>query len=189
MKLKHWIVYFIAGLGSIVRPVYAGDKVLIYTRNGEGYVHDNIAASVAALQRICVQHHWETEVTDDPQVFTDQSLQQFIAVIFSNSNNQAFISDEQRLAFVRYIQAGGAFVGIHSACASERMWPWFWSMIGGRFVRHPVLQSFDIAVIDPEHPSTHFLSNPWKWEDECYFIDHLNPDIRVLLAVDLRTLQ
>ena len=28
-------------------------RVLIYTKNGEGYVHDNIDASVAAMEKIC----------------------------------------------------------------------------------------------------------------------------------------
>ena len=28
-------------------------KLLIYTKNGEGYVHENIATSVATLQEIC----------------------------------------------------------------------------------------------------------------------------------------
>jgi type 1 glutamine amidotransferase len=80
-------------------------------------------------------------------------------------------------------------VGIHSACGSERTWPWFWANLGGRFVRHPALQKFDIKVIDPNHPSTRFLGPVWKWEDECYYLDNLNPDIHVLLAADLTTLK
>ena len=30
-----------------------GKRVLIYTKNGEGYVHDNIPASIKALKEIC----------------------------------------------------------------------------------------------------------------------------------------
>ena len=62
-------------------------------------------------------------------------------------------------------------------------------MVGGKFVRHPKFQPFDIAVVDHNHPSTDFLDRVWKWEDECYFMNHLNPDIHVLLAVDLRTIE
>lgn len=163
-------------------------RVLIYTKNGPGYVHDNIAASVAALQQICAANKITADVSDEPSVFTRENLDRYSAIIFSNSNNEGFDTDEQRLAFVHYIQAGGGFVGIHSACASERLWPWFWAMVGGKFVRHPKLQPFDIKVIDHSHPATAPLGDTWKWEDECYFMDHLNPDIRVLLAVDLRTL-
>lgn len=164
-------------------------SVLIYTKNGEGYVHDNIEASVTALQKICSKHNIETEVSDDPSVFTDENLRRFHVIIFSNTNNEGFDTDEQRKAFVRYIRAGGGFMGIHSACASERQWPWFWANMGGFFVRHPKLQEFDIKIVDADHASTSFLPDTWAWEDECYLMNHLNPDINILLAVDLRTIE
>jgi type 1 glutamine amidotransferase len=62
-------------------------------------------------------------------------------------------------------------------------------MLGGRFVRHPPLQKFTIKVIDKAHPSTNFLADTWEWEDECYYTNQLNPDIHVLLAVDLSTVK
>jgi type 1 glutamine amidotransferase len=62
-------------------------------------------------------------------------------------------------------------------------------MQGGLFLRHPPLQEFDIKVIDRQHVSTAHLPETWKWEDECYYIHHLNPDIHVLLAADLRTVE
>jgi type 1 glutamine amidotransferase len=164
-------------------------KVLIYTRNGEGYVHENINASVKALQEICSEIEVKTEVSDDPASFTSENLQRFDAIIFSNTNNEAFNTDGQRDAFQEFILAGKGFVGIHSACGSERNWPWFWAMLGGKFLRHPPFQPFDIKVIDRNHSSTRFLPDTWKWEDECYFINNLNPDIHVLLAVDLTTIE
>jgi type 1 glutamine amidotransferase len=164
-------------------------KVLIYTRNGTGYVHDNIEASVRALQEICKGIKIETEVSDNPGSFTAENLKRFDAIIFTNTNNEAFISEDQRNAFQKFIRSGGGFVGIHSACGSERQWPWFWAMLGGKFLRHPPLQPFDIKVIDRNHPSTSFLPDIWKWEDECYYINNLNPDIHVLLAVDLTTIK
>jgi uncharacterized protein len=173
-------------LGCSVTP--PEKRVLIYTRNGQGYVHDNVAASVAALENILTRRGISADVSDDPALFTTENLQRYSALVFSNTNNEAFDTDEQRLALVHYIQAGGGFMAIHSGCASERQWPWYWSMVGGTFVRHPKLQTFDIKVVDRTHPSTDFLEDVWTWEDECYFLNHLNPGIRVLLAVDLRTL-
>ena len=85
--------------------------------------------------------------------------------------------------------ASGGFAAIHSACASEREWPWYWALVGGRFVRHPPMQKFVIKVIDRSHPSTAFLGETWPWEDECYYLDHYNPDIRILLAADLTTVE
>jgi len=168
---------------------FQGKSVLIYTRNGEGYVHDNIAASVKALEEICSAMGIETEATDDPLVFENIGLKNFDAIIFSNSNNEAFLTEIQRENFKSYIESGKGFMGIHSANASERDWTWYRKMVGGKFIRHPRLQSFDIKVIDSKHISTRHLPPVWKWEDECYFSNYLNPAIHVLLAVDLATIE
>jgi type 1 glutamine amidotransferase len=189
--MKHLIIFiFITLLCSCANPIGKEQKkILIYTRNGEGYVHDNIEASVKALQEICNEINVETEVSDNPESFSVGNLSRFNAVIFSNTNNEAFLTEAQRDAFQEYIKSGGGFVGIHSACGSERNWPWFWAMLGGKFLRHPPLQPFDIKVIDNNQPSTSFLPDTWKWEDECYFVNNLNPDIHVLLAADLLTIE
>lgn len=164
-------------------------NVLIYTRNGEGFVHENIEASVDALKKLAAENNYQAEVTDSPEFFTPENLDKFDCIIFANTNNEAFTSQRQRDAFKAYIQSGGGFVGIHSASGSERNWPWFHAMVGGKFVRHPALQPFAIKVVDPQHPATHFLGESWSWEDECYYLNHLNPDIHILLAADLRTVE
>ncbi len=163
-------------------------SVLIYTKNGEGYVHDNIQSSVAALVDICRNLKIVSEVSKNPEIFNEDISKKFDAVIFTNTNNEAFDNDAQREVFKKYIQQGGRFMGIHSATGSEREWSWFWSMIGGKFRRHPPYQTFSIRIIDSDHPATEFLPDVWIWEDECYYMDHLNPDIHVLLAADLSTI-
>ncbi len=168
----------------------APKRILIYTKNGEGYVHDNIPHSTAVITRIATENGFLVDASEDPSVMNEESLKQYHALVFSNTNNETFDNDQQRLAFQRYIQAGGRFVSIHSACGSEREWPWFWKNLGGKFFRHaPGGQTFDIKVIDGEHPSTKHLPVTWSWEDECYYLKHLNPDINVLTAADLRTVE
>lgn len=183
------LLFFISSGLQAQSNSYLNKEVLIYTRNGEGYVHDNIDASVKALVDICKTMSIRTTVSADASIFESQELENFDAVIFSNTNNDAFLNKKQRENFQKFIRSGKGFVGIHSACGSERDWPWFWSMLGGKFVRHPKFQEFDIKVIDPKHISTKKLPKIWKWEDECYYIDHLNPAINVLLAADLTTIE
>ncbi|HPG40439.1 MAG TPA: ThuA domain-containing protein [bacterium] len=189
MKIKSVISLLLIILLVAAFSCQSGKKrALVYSKNGEGYVHDNIAASVQAVSELCMEMGVAVEATDDPSVFNDAKLQTFSVIIFCNTNNDAFANDEQREAFKKYIQSGGGFVGIHSACGSERNWPWFWAMLGGKFLRHPSLQPFAIKPVDKQDPASCFLPDPWQWEDECYYIDHLNPDIHVLLAVDLTTI-
>lgn len=168
---------------------WANDEkmVLVYTFVGEGFVHDNIPYSAEAIQKLGSENNFLVDVRRHPSVFHRDSLEKYDAIIFSNTNKEAFLNNEQRLAFKRYIQAGGAFVGIHGASTSEPDWPWFVSMVGGRFIRHPKFQEYTLKVIDETHPSTEFLEETWEWEDECYFMDHLNPSMHVLLAADLST--
>lgn len=170
-------------------------RVLIFTKNGlalngkKGYVHENIPSSVKALEEICKREKIEATVSEDAALFTDDNLAQYDAVIFSNANNEVFDTAEQQRAFQRYIRNGGGFVGIHSSNAVERDWPWYWALVGGKFVRHAPHQEFDVVVTDPNHPSTEFLDKRWKVSDECYYSNHLNPDIHVLLSADLTTVE
>ncbi len=173
--------------GSCTMNINNETKILVYTKNGAGYVHDNIDASVKALQKMGDENGFVVDVSNNPADINEENLKQYNCIVLSNTNNETFDSDEQKLAFVRYIHAGGGVVGIHSACGSERSWPWFWSMLGGKFERHPPYQKFDIKVINHNHPSTSFLGDTWEWEDECYYLKHLNPDLNILLAADLRT--
>ncbi|MEM9830397.1 MAG: ThuA domain-containing protein [Bacteroidota bacterium] len=171
-------------------PGLEGKKLLLYTKNGEGYVHDNIAASVEAIRKLARENGFEVVPSEDPNQFTTENLKQYDALIFSNTNNDVFDTPEQEQAFQKYIQSGGRFVGIHSVCGSERDWDWFAQMLGGRFHRHPPSQDFDVLVLDKSHPSTHFLPDVWLQKDEeCYYLKRLNPASHVLLVADLKTVE
>lgn len=163
-------------------------RILVYTRNytpdGKGYVHDNIASSVDAIKKMGTEKNFAVDVSDDPASFTESNLKQYAAIVFSNSNNKAFTSDAQRDAFKHYIESGGGFVGLHSASGSERNWPYFWSVLGGKFAAHPRMQPFTVQIADPGFPAVSQLPAQFEWTDECYFIDHLNSDIHPVLVTD-----
>lgn len=164
-------------------------NVLVYTKNGQGYVHDNIPAAVACIQRLGNQHGFGVDVSDDPTVFNEANLKKYKALIFTSTNNDVFSTDEQKVAFMRYIQAGGGFVGIHSVTGTERHWPWFIRLVGGTFVRHAAHQTFSEIIIDTTHVSTNLLPHHWQVSDECYYIKDINPDLQVLTVHDLSTVK
>jgi type 1 glutamine amidotransferase len=182
-----------SGAATFAAQASAGQpRVLVYTRNytpdGKGYVHDNIAASVEALRKMGAKtgdaSGFSVDASDDPAVFTDANLKQYAGLVFANSNNEAFANDEQRTAFKHFIQAGGGFVGIHSASGSEREWPYYWAVLGGKFVVHPKMQTFTLTVADPKFPAAEGLPAQFEWTDECYFLDHLSADIHPVLTTD-----
>jgi hypothetical protein len=150
-------------------------KVLVYTKNGKGYVHDNIPNAVACIQKLGQQNGFAVDVSEQPTVFSEANLKQYTLLIFPSTNNDVFDTDEQRLAFRRYIEAGGGFVGIHSVMGTERNWAWFKRMIGGTFAWHPKFQKFRIEEI-------------WEKEDEFYFTKNMLPGPTVIMANDLTSL-
>lgn len=163
-------------------------KVLVYTKNGKGYVHDNIPFAVKCIQKLGDQYGFKTDVSESPIVFTEENLKQYSILIFPSTNNDVFDTDEQRLAFRHFIEAGGGFVGLHSVVGTERNWTWFKMMLGGSFAWHPKFQKYKLQVLDPDHPSMTGLPKVWEREDECYFQKELYPGIRPVLAHDLSTL-
>ena len=72
----------------------------------------------------------------------------------------------------------------HSASGSEREWPYFWEVLGGKFLYHPKMQPFTVRVVDHDFPATKDMPASFQWEDECYHIEYLNPEIHPLLVTD-----
>jgi len=163
-------------------------KVLVYTKNGKGYVHDNIASAVACIQKMGQEQGFKVDTSSNPAVFTTPNLKQYTMLIFTSTNNDVFATDEQRVAFRDYMEAGGGFVGIHSVTGTERNWTWFKQMVGCTFLIHPPFQKFTVKVIAPNSPLVRGIPKVWQHEDECYFGKEWYPGITVVMANDLTTL-
>lgn len=163
-------------------------RILVYTKNGKGYVHENIPFAVSAIQKLGRENGFTVDVTDDPAVFTDSKLAVYSFLMFPSTNQDVFDTHEQRLAFRRYIESGGGFVGLHSAIGTERSWTWFKQMLGGSFAWHPTFQKYTVRVIDAEHPCMKGIPAAWERSDECYFVKEMYPGIRPVMAQDIATL-
>ncbi|MGJ7031828.1 ThuA domain-containing protein [Niabella hirudinis] len=163
-------------------------KVLVYTKNGKGFVHDNIPFAVKAIQQLGAAHGFKVDTSSQPSVMTEENLKQYTLLIFPSTNNDVFDTDAQRLAFRRYIEAGGGLVGLHSVTGTERNWRWFKMMLGGTFAWHARFQEFTVRVIDSKHPSMKGVPAVWSRADECYFAKELYPGPRALMVHDLRTI-
>lgn len=165
-----------------------GSKVLVYTKNGKGYVHDNIPSAVACIQKMGREQGFKVDTSSNAAIFTAQNLKQYTMLIFASTNNDVFDTDDQRVAFRNYMEAGGGFVGIHSVTGTERNWTWFKQLVGCTFLVHPPFQKFDVKVIAPGSPLVQGIPKVWQHEDELYFNKEWYPGITVVMADDLTTL-
>jgi type 1 glutamine amidotransferase len=183
------LLVFAAGVYAAPAPgKLKNSHVLVYTKNGKGYVHDNIPSAVACVKELAATNGFTVEVTDDPSVFTEANLKKYNLLIFTSTNNDVFDNDAQRVAFRRYIEAGGGFVGVHSVTGTERNWKWFKQMLGETFSWHCKFQKFTVKKIDNDHPSMEGVPAFWEREDECYFGKELYPGIKVLMAHQISSL-
>lgn len=171
------------------KDILKNKHVLLFTKNGKGYIHQNIAASIEAIQKLGKDYSFKVDTTTNSALFTEDNLKKYDAIIFSNTNNDVFDTEEQKVAFMRYIQAGGGFAGIHSASGTQRNWKWFKLLLGATFLRHPPIQPFTVHVVDSTHLATKGLPTSWETNDECYYFKELNATVQILLVTDITNIK
>src|SRR5690625_8017254 len=66
-----------------------GKHALIYTKNGEGFVHENIPFSIRALEKLLNEKGMTFESSEDPALFTPEKLKKFDVLIFSNTDRKS----------------------------------------------------------------------------------------------------
>ena len=161
-----------------------GKKALVFTKNGAGFVHDNIQASVDMFFELGKKEQFSVDTTSDATLFSSPALLQYDLVIFSNTNNQVFDTQEERDGLMQFVRSGKGVMGVHIACGTERDWKWFKQMLGGTFDFHPVYQQFPVWVVDSLNSSCSGIPSPWIVKDELYVMKELNPSIHILMVSD-----
>ncbi|MCB9308388.1 MAG: ThuA domain-containing protein [Lewinellaceae bacterium] len=160
-------------------------RILVFSKT-EGYRHQSIPVATAALRRLCADHGIAMDTTEDAADFTEKNLKRYNAVVFLCTTGDV-LNPAQETAFQRYIQAGGGYVGIHSATDTEYGWTWYGGLAGGYFTSHPKIQDATLIVKDHDHPATGHLGDQWQRKDEWYNFKDLNPNVHVLLTIDEST--
>jgi type 1 glutamine amidotransferase len=161
----------------------AGTRVLVFSRT-KGFRHASIPDGVAAVTALGAGHGFAVESTEDPAVFTDQSLGRFAAVVFMLTTGDV-LDSAQQAAFERYIRAGRGFVGVHSATDTEYDWPWYGQLVGAYFKSHPRVQEARLDVRDRTHLATKCLPAAWTRKDEWYDFRAAPPaEAKVLVTID-----
>jgi len=162
-------------------------RLLVFTKT-KGYYHESIPTGVAAIMKLGKENNFSVDTTADATSFVEDSLKHYSAVIFLSTTGNVLNADQQ-VAFERYIQAGGNFMGIHAATDTEYDWPWYNKLVGAQFLSHPRQQKVTINVLDKNHPATSFLPDKWERFDELYNYKNVQPDIKVLANLDETTYQ
>lgn len=160
-------------------------RVLIFSRTN-GYRHQSIEAGKETLVKLCYDRGIQADTTENPVYLNEKNLKRYAAVVFLNTNGDV-LNPAQEADFERYIQAGGGFMGVHSASATEYTWHWYGGLVGAYFKDHPAIQE---AAMKPDNCGleevAHLDCQPWKWKEEWYNFRKYEPDLQVSLTINER---
>jgi len=160
-------------------------RVLVFTKTA-GFYHESIPTGVEAIQKLGEENGFKVDTTRDASVFTDEELKKYKAVIFLSTTGNVLNADQQ-VAFERYIQAGGGYVGVHAAADTEYNWPWYNKLVGAYFLNHPNnpnVRHAAMNVIDTTHLATKGLPLRWERTDEWYNYRNIYEGITTLIKLD-----
>ena len=165
-------------------------RVLIFSKT-MGYHHASIDAGIAAIQKLGSENGFDVDTTKNAGMFNEDTLKKYATVIFLSTTGDV-LNYRQEIAFERYIQAGGGYVGVHAATDTEYDWGWYGRLAGAWFYDHPGIhdkypnvQPGVLNVVDNNNAATKHLPKVWKHTDEFYsFKKALDPDIHVLVTID-----
>ncbi|MBK8490786.1 MAG: ThuA domain-containing protein [Saprospirales bacterium] len=192
MKNLSYTLLLIAGVAMGVIAIQScssnskGPRVLLFAK-AEFYIHESTPAALDALTKLCEDNGWAVDVTDDPwEYFTEKQLPKYAAVVFVNTAGDV-LNPTQEALFEQYIQAGGGFMGIHTAIDTEHGWEWYGNLVGGHFEGFTEVQDATLLVQDRKNPATQHLDSTWRHTDEWFNLINLSPDLNVLITLDEST--
>src|ERR1700676_1511202 len=125
--------------------------------------------------------HWDE--------MNDSNLGKYQVVVWLNDQPSRA---EQKRAFQKYIENGGAWLGFHVAAYNDKdtYWPWFVDFLGGGVFHTnswPPLPA-KLTVDDQSHPVTRHIPESFLSPDNEWYIwkpsPRLNRDVRVLVTLD-----
>ncbi|MBK8504918.1 MAG: ThuA domain-containing protein [Saprospiraceae bacterium] len=186
--MKNYLLYSVVGLFAILacgETSNSAKRLLVFSKTS-GFRHTSIAPGKEAILKMATEHGYEVDTTEDAMVFNQNSLKKYQAIIFFNTTGDC-LNDQQQLEMMRYIQAGGGFVGIHAAADTEYKWPWYGRLVGAYFNGHPNnpnVREADVVRLDSSHISCAHLPLKWHRNDEWYNYRDIQPDLNLLLNLD-----
>lgn len=161
-------------------------RILVFSKT-LGFRHQSIEDGKAMFERLGQKNNFNVDTTENAAVFNNDSLKKYAAIVFLSVTGNVLDHAEQ-VAFQRYIEAGGGFLGIHGSSAALPNWSWYGQLVGAQFVNHPPqLQVGTIHLVDTSNIAVRGLPSSWSPLEEWYNLKPLNPNIHVLGTVDENT--
>src|SRR5258706_7109683 len=124
-------------------------RVLVFSKTA-AFRHSSIPNGIAAIKKLGQENGFAVDATEDAGAFTQKNLARYSAVVFLSTTGDV-LNPAQQDVFERYIQAGGGYVGVHSATDTEYDWPWYGRLAGAHLHRPPRNTPPRVKNVPPIH--------------------------------------
>ena len=171
-----------------VSESYAKPKKILVVTVTKGYKHQSIPVLekvIEDLGKSSKSFTVEYARTDEDLAvkMTAKSLQSYDGVVFASTTGDLPLPDKE--AFLNWIKAGNAFIGIHSATDTFHNYTPFIEMIGGEFSAHGPQLKVSLISEDRKHAATKHLDKTTDIFDEIYVFKNFQKDkVQILLSLD-----
>jgi type 1 glutamine amidotransferase len=161
---------------------------LLVVSHTAGFRHSSIPDAEATIAEIGRQTNlfdvtYARNEEDVRRLVTPDGLRAFDAVFFANTTGNLGIPDMG--AFLGWIEAGHAFLGVHSASDTYHEDARYLAMLGNEFDTHGDQAEVEIVVDDAAHPATAGLGTRFRIRDEIYRFRVANRgQVGMLLSLD-----
>jgi type 1 glutamine amidotransferase len=126
---------------------------------------------------------WDAEVKKSLSRLDAAGLKKYDGVIFANTTGDLPLPDPK--AFLDWIHAGKAFIGMHSASDTFHGFRPYVEMLGSEFLTHGAQATVDCLNQDPKHAACRHLGPSWTVHDEIYIMKSFDrPRVHGLLSLD-----
>jgi len=170
------------------RPVPDFGRTVLVFSQAEGAKHDSIPAGIKAIESLVRRAKFNMVLSEDASAFSDASLAKYQTVVFLNTSGDA-LNAEQQIAFERYIQAGGGYVGIHAAAEAKaiegREWFWYQRLVGAAIATSPNNEE-EVGLLklaEANQSRAQDLPAQWQLSDEWLDYRRMSKNLNVLLTV------
>jgi len=150
-----------------------------------GFRHDSIATARQVLTQLAAQTgEFTVTATEDVSEITADRLKSIDILFFALTTGELPFTDAQKAAILSFVDAGGGFMGAHSATDTLYDWADYGRLVGAYFKEHPWTQEATVTVEGGSHPATRDLGASFRLMDEFYtFRDNPRSRVQVLLSL------
>lgn len=167
----------------------ANQKAILVFSKTTGFRHgESINASIPVINQLGKKNNYFVYQTEEGGAFNEEQLKKFSLVIFDNSTGRV-LNDDQQASLEKYVEAGGALMGIHGAGDGSHHWDWYVNnLLGTEFSHHPLAPQFQDAEVSMSNGVDSLfasnLSKKWSNKDEWYVFYTQPKNVSILYSIN-----